>query len=513
MSTDCMTSPVEAAESSINAPVVPPSVSDGPTTIGKARPGSMRELLLIAIPMVISAGSQSLMHIIDRIYLTWHHVDEVAAALPAGILFWAVLSVFHGMASYINTFVAQYEGAVRPDRVAASMWQGFYFALIAGGLLMLLAPFSGPLFQLIGHAPEIQQHETTYMSILLLGGVPTVLATVLGTFFTGRGQTTVVMFVNVVSVGINAVLDYVFIFGWGPVPEMGIAGGAITDVIANVGTCVALGSLLLWPSIASRYQFWKNRGFDRALTTRMIYYGFPVGLLLVIDVSGWAFFMNAIGWLGKAEQVATNLAFNLNTLAFIPVIGLGIAVSTLVGMRITEGRPDLAARTTWLAVGLSLGYIIFCSSVYLLLPELLLAPYEWKAHGDEFAEVKVVVIQLLWFVAAYSFFDTLAIVFGSAIRGAGDTRFSMIFTLVCVVVLLITPTIVLFGWFKPTLSMCWAYCSLYIVVMGLGFMFRFLGGKWKTMTVVEPDLVGGGGHTGPHSPPVNVMEVEPITVG
>lgn len=186
-------------------------------------------------------------------------------------------------------------------------------------------------------------------------------------------------------------------------------------------------------------------------------------------------FMNAIGWLGKAEQVATNLAFNLNTLAFIPVIGLGIAVSTLVGMRITEGRPDLAARTTWLAVGLSVGYILFCSGIYLFLPQLLLAPYEWKAHGEDFSEVKVVVIQLLWFVAAYSFFDTLAIVFGSAIRGAGDTRFSMIFTLICVLALLIAPTVILFGWYKPTLSMCWAYCSVYIMVMGLGFMFRFLG--------------------------------------
>lgn len=505
--TDCMTNPLEGHPAKSEEQ----RVASTERVVNQPQPGSMRELLTIAIPMVISAGSQSLMHIIDRIYLTWHHVDEVAAALPAGIIFWAVLSIFHGMGSYVNTFVAQYEGAVRPDRVAATMWQGFYFALISGGLLMLLAPFSGMFFAMVGHDVEIQRHESTYLSILLLGGVPTVLATILGTFFTGRGKTTVVMFVNVVSVAFNAVLDYVFIFGWGPIPEMGIAGGALTDVIANVTTCVALGGLLFWPSIASRYQFWKHHGFDRELTLRMLYYGFPVGLLLLIDVSGWAFFMNAIGWLGKAEQVATNLAFNLNTLAFIPVIGLGIAVSTLVGMRITEGRPDLAARTTWLAVGLSVGYILFCSGIYLFLPQLLLAPYEWKAHGEDFAEVKVVVIQLLWFVAAYSFFDTLAIVFGSAIRGAGDTRFSMIFTLICVLALLIAPTVILFGWFKPTLSMCWAYCSVYIMVMGLGFMFRFLGGKWKSMRVVEPDLVGGGSHASLHTPPVTVLEVEPVS--
>lgn len=136
--TDCMTNPLEGHPAKSEEQVVASTES----LVSQPQPGSMRELLTIAIPMVISAGSQSLMHIIDRIYLTWHHVDEVAAALPAGIIFWAVLSIFHGMGSYVNTFVAQYEGAVRPDRVAATMWQGFYFALISGGLLMLLAPFS-----------------------------------------------------------------------------------------------------------------------------------------------------------------------------------------------------------------------------------------------------------------------------------------------------------------------------------------------------------------------------------
>ncbi|MBC8113251.1 MAG: hypothetical protein H7062_02645, partial [Candidatus Saccharimonas sp.] len=67
--------------------------------------GGYRELLIIAIPMVLSSGTQSLMHVFDRVFLTWYDPEAMAAALPAGILFWSCLSLPFGIIMYTNAFV------------------------------------------------------------------------------------------------------------------------------------------------------------------------------------------------------------------------------------------------------------------------------------------------------------------------------------------------------------------------------------------------------------------------
>ncbi|MEQ9068076.1 MAG: hypothetical protein RLO18_15185, partial [Gimesia chilikensis] len=74
-------------------------------------PGSLRELTNVAVPLVLSCGSLSIMHVVDRIFLTWWSTDAVAAALPAGMIQWTIMSIAMGKAMYVNTFVAQYEGA------------------------------------------------------------------------------------------------------------------------------------------------------------------------------------------------------------------------------------------------------------------------------------------------------------------------------------------------------------------------------------------------------------------
>ena len=103
-----------------------------PLPLQSAPAGGYRELLAVAIPMVLSFGTQSVMHVVDRVFMTWYSKEAVAAALPAGILFWSCLSLPYGVISYANAFVAQYDGAKRRDRVSTSVWQAAYFAVASG---------------------------------------------------------------------------------------------------------------------------------------------------------------------------------------------------------------------------------------------------------------------------------------------------------------------------------------------------------------------------------------------
>ena len=85
-------------------------------TSGPLKAGSFRELMSVAVPLVLSSGSLSLMIAIDRLFLTWFSEDALAASTPAAALHWTVMSAFIGTINYANAFVAQYEGAGRKDR-------------------------------------------------------------------------------------------------------------------------------------------------------------------------------------------------------------------------------------------------------------------------------------------------------------------------------------------------------------------------------------------------------------
>ena len=462
-----------------------------PSPLQQAPAGGYRELLAIAVPMVLSSSTQSMMHVVDRVLLTWYSEQAVAAALPAGILFWSCLSLPFGVVSYANAFVAQYDGAKQPVRVAACVWQAAYFATICGLLIMLVAPLSGPLFRLVGHEAGVQALEAEYFSWLCLGAVSALLPAALSCFFSGRGQTRIVLMVNASSVLVNAALDYAMIFGWGPFPAWGMAGAAIATNLANVYATICYFVLLSRGEARQSYAFWKHWRFDSVLTRDLLKFGGASGVQMFLDIAGFTAFMMMIGWIGTRELAATNIAFNLNTLAFSPVIGVGIAVSTLVGQRIGERRPDIAAQSAWKGFVLAGGIMLACGAVYVFAPQVLLAPYAYRADGVNFEEVRSVVVVLLRFVALYSFFDAMAIVFGSAVRAAGDTVFSMIATCVCAWGLLVLPTYltwkILGKQADPSalLNWSWIWCSVYVMTLGLVFFARFASGRWKMMSVIH----------------------------
>ena len=435
--------------------------------------------------MVLSASTQSMMHVVDRVYLTWYSRESVAAALPAGILFWSCLSLPFGVISYLNAFVAQYEGARRPDRVSASVWQGIYFAIFCGLMLMLPAIWADEIFRQVGHSPKVWPQEASYFRWLCIGGLSAMLPAALSCFFSGRGQTIVVLAVNASSVLVNASLDWAMIWGKGPFPEMGIAGAAIATNLANVYATICYIVLLYRHSIHGPYEFGRHYTFDRKLAGDLLRFGGPSGAQMFLDVAGFTAFIMIIGWIGPNELAATNIAFNLNTLAFTPVIGIGIAVSTLVGQRIGEHRPELAAVSTWKGFVFGGGIMLICGTIYVLFPQVLLIPYELYAEDEDFTGTKEVVILLLRFVALYSFFDAMAIIFGSAVRAAGDTVFSMIATCACAWGLLVIPTYLTWKFYQPSLFWSWVWCSVYVIVLGFVFLARFLSGRWMTMSVIH----------------------------
>lgn len=167
------------------------------------------------------------------------------------------------------------------------------------------------------------------------------------------------------------------------------------------------------------------------------------------------------------------------------MIGSGIAVSVLVGQYLGKDRPDLAQKSTYSGFHLTFIYMTLIAAGYAFFPEIFVAPY--VAHGDHqnFPEVYRLTVILLRFVAFYSIFDTMNLIFASAIKGAGDTRFVMYMIVILSSLILVIPTymaVVVLGY---GIMAPWIFATAYVVILGFGFYFRFLGGKWKSMRVIE----------------------------
>jgi MATE family multidrug resistance protein len=456
---------------------------DKPETAQKS---AYRQVISISLPLAMSMAATTVMEFTDRVFLANYSLESIAAVVPAGITAFLFIAFFLGVAGYLNVFIAQYTGAGADHRVGACLWQGIWFTLFAAIVLACLSLIAAPLFRLSGHSPEIQRLEVTYFSILCGGAGFDVAAAALACFFTGRGYTRPVMAVSFLGMLFNIPLDYALINGLWIFPEMGITGAGIATVSAWGLMTLAYCVLIFTRKNIRYYGLWQNRGFDRDLFTRLLKFGVPGSLQFCLDVFAFTFFILMVGRIGKNELAATNIVFSINSLAFMPAMGFSMGVSTLVGQALGRNRPQAAVHAASSSIHLLLLYILLLDLVFIFAPEWVLGIFMASEidspAGREIVRIGVV---LLRFVAAYVCVDALYMVYSGVLKGAGDTKFLMLaigsLSLVC----MILPISIGIIWFKLGLYFAWSCVVFFIVALFLMSGWRYLGGKWKTMRVIE----------------------------
>ena len=447
--------------------------------------GGYREFFGIAFPLVLSTASWSIQHFVDRVFLTWHSTQDLAAAMPAGMTNFTFVSLFLGIAGYINTFVAQYVGARRPQNVGPVIWQGAYLALLAALFALALVALARPLFDLIGHDPAIREKEVIYFRILCYGIFPLVISTAASCFFSGRGKTWTVLAVNIAYTSFNIILDYGLIFGrWG-LPAWGIRGAAWATNIATLFSALLFLGLILQRGYREEFKTLQGWRFNFPLFCRLLRFGGPSGLTFMLDIMAFSLFILLTGRLGMVELAASNLAANINSLAFMPLIGCGIAVSTMVGQRLGQNRPQQAEYCTWTGFHFAFLYMTGMALAYLFTPELFLLPFDARAQGAAFTAARATALVLLRIVALYCVFDAMYIIFTAALKGSGDTRYVLYLSVGLSWAFMVIPVFLALSFFDVGIYVLWSFLCAYIIVAGIAFYLRFRAGQWKDMRVIE----------------------------
>ncbi len=372
--------------------------------------------------------------------------------------------------------------------IGPSLWQGLYLSFAGALVLVGFVPLAPRIFDLIGHDPAIRVHEVTYFRLLCFGAFPALAAATLSAFFAGRGRTWTLVTANALGTGVNIILDYLLIFGNGPFPAMGIQGAGIATILASTSTFLFYLILVSQKKYNEKYHTLKHPGLNLALLKRMIRYGLPSGIHFFLDMAGFTSFVLIMGTLGTTYLAATNIAFNISTLAFMPMLGCGIAVSVLTGQYLGRNDPATAQRSAYSGFHLTFAYMLVIAFFYVVIPGVFTAPYAAHASPVSFPRIREIVVVLLRFVAVYSLFDAMNIIFASALKGAGDTKFLMKLIVLFSLFALVLPSYIALVVLHQGIYTGWAIASFYAALLGISFFLRFRNGKWKSMRVIEPTV-------------------------
>ncbi|BBO33504.1 MATE family efflux transporter [Lacipirellula parvula] len=477
------------------------------TTSWWSRPAGGREVLQIAVPMVVTTLSWTLMNFIDSAILMQVSGTAMAAAYQAGIIWFAALSLFWGICSYSSTFVAQYFGDEQPNKIGPAVWQGVWLALSFSLLVPVAQWFAPRLFDLFGHEEELARMEALFFQILCYGAPGMLMAQSLECFYSGRGKTWVVMLVDAGAVMVNLILAVVLVQGWFGIESWGIAGAAWATVLAQWCRAVSFAALVLMPANRAAFNTADMKP-DGQLLRRMIRFGGPSGAQMMLDVTGFALFMMFVATIGVAEAEATSLAFRVSQVAFMPVWGLGMATAVLVGQKLGEDRPELAQRAARTTLSMSLVYMGAISLVFVFAPRVFLQTFfthgevpaasvaEEVSPGDAKpqaagleeepakAEVEAMTSYLMRFVAAYNMFDAAVIILVSVLRGAGDTRFVMIVSCFMSTLMWLGSLVGVYV-LKFDVYAAWWFIAIWVSTLAVVYVLRYRTGKWQAMRVID----------------------------
>jgi MATE family multidrug resistance protein len=447
----------------------------------RARRSPLAELLILAAPTVAQMASYTVMQFVDRIMLAEVSDLHATAAGTAGLTYFCVIGFGFGVLLVVNTLVSQSFGRKDLRATGQYLWQGLWFGVAFGFLTLVLWPIAPWLFRVMGHEPNVAALEATYIQVCSLAGFIKLASTGLSQFLLGIQRPTIVFVGTLVGIVANLFFNWLLIYGnWG-FPAMGVAGAAWGTNAAVLMEFIVMGLYCARRPFVREYNTgdWRLRWSEFKVMIRV---GIPSGFQLICDISAWAVFLNVIvGSFGTAALSATTFAFTYMSLCFMPAVGVGSAVTALVGNYIGMKRYDVAEQRAHLG--------FFLCAVYMVAVGLILFALRFKlmAVFSPHPEVQSIGATILVFVAIYQLFDAMFIVYVGAARGAGDTLVP------AVVQAILVWTIVVGGGgliakYAPQFGVSgpWTLATIFGAILGIFLLVRFRRGGWKTIDLTVP---------------------------
>lgn len=445
--------------------------------------GDIKDVLVVALPMLLSMSFDTLMTFVDRLFLSKLGPAEMNASLGAGGMQLVLITFFTGALSYTTAMVAQRFGAGRKGECAGVFMQAVYLAVACFPLLCLTIPVGHFVFGLQGLAADQLEYQKTYFDILMFGGIINLVRNAAPCFFSGIGETKVVMKAAFAGMIINIVCNYFLIFGQGPFPELGVAGAAYGTLIGNVFSVVYLFVAYFGKRYRDAYGTTHNLKFNLDYTKELLKRGLPSGVEMFMNMAAFQLLILMFHGLGAVEATAASVMFNWDMVAYVPLMGLEVASTSLVGRYVGAKSAAAATRSTYSGLKVGWAYSLIIAVLLILLPGVLTDIFRPDAAATAdavamFEAARPISIFMLRFATLYIFVEVFLVIYAGALRGAGDTVWVMfacgIMNWFNAIALYVAAYII-----KMPAQYAWIIVVLVYSTAPLLFYFRWKSGKWR----------------------------------
>ncbi len=450
---------------------------------GYRNPGGIRELLIIALPMIISTACDGVMTFTDRMFLSRVASEQMNAAMGGSVSIQMLMFFFMGLTGYSTALVAQYFGAGEKPNSTKAAFQAILVTFLAWPIILLAKPLAIELFYFM-KLPESQiPFQIQFLNILAWGSIMSMLRYTLGCYFTGIGKTKIVMTATLVAMLVNVILDYILVFGKLGFPAMEIKGAAIATVSGT--TCAVVILVAAYFSETNRKEFavLSSFRFDFRIMKRLIYYGSPAGMELFLNFLAFSFMIFLFQSEGDVVATATTIMFNWDLVSFIPLLGIEIAVTSLAGRYMGAGRPEVAHQAALSAIKTGIFYSVVILALFVFIPTKLVHVFRPDVESAIFNEAVPIAVDMIKIAALYVLAEAVMVALVGTLRGAGDTYFTMMASVAAhwsfVPLLYVGLKI-----FHFSVNLSWFLLVVFFLLFVGILVIRFRKGKWKTLKVI-----------------------------
>lgn len=436
-----------------------------------------KAVFLLAVPMILELVMESTFAVVDIYFVGKLGPSAVATVGLTETYLFLLYSVAMGLATAVTAIVARRVGEKNAADAGASAVQSIFLALLASVPFALAGIlFAKDMLQLMGADPWAIDHGYRYTRWMLGSNAVIMLLFVINAIFRGAGDAAIAMRVLWIANGINIVLNPLLIFGWGPVPALGLEGAAIATTIGR-GTGVLIQLWVLF-----------NAGKHIRVTMAQLYWDSPTmfnifrtslgGIgQMIVAMTAWIFIMRILASVSNEAVAGATIAIRVMMFTMMPAWGMSNAAATLVGQNLGAGSPARAESAVWRTGLYNMLFLLGVSVVYFM--------YNRELMGIFTTDAQVIAIGAEWLrLLACSF-----VVYGwwmvavQAFNGAGDTT---------------TPTLInlVFFWliqiplaYFLSLHLGWQHTGVFWGIfisetsVGLFTLWLFSRGGWKTQRV------------------------------
>ena len=438
-------------------------------------------LIGLSTPIILANLFQTAYQLIDTFWVGRLGTNAIAAVTLSFPILFFIMSLGGGISIAGSILVAQYKGKKDPKMINHISTQTIIIVLIISLILSIIGYiFSPQLIKIIGGGPGVFSNAVSYLQISFAGMIFLFIYFSFQSLMRGVSEVKLPVYIVLCTVFLDLILDPLFIYGYSIIPPFGVTGAAIATLITE-GLSAILGLYFLF---SGKYgiRLESRLGIDKTLAKNMLKLGIPASIEQSARALGIVAMTIIVSSFGATAIAAFGIGGRILSFIIIPAMGLSMATSTLVGQNIGAGKRKSAENIAKISSIFGFMILTLIGILFFIFANQiaeLFIPGQIKTINEAGIFIKLISI-------SFGFMG-IQIILNGVFRGSGNTKISMMLSIISLWVLRF-PIAYILSLFFGTLGIWVAFpiANILICIISTGY---FLKGKWKHKNITAEQTI------------------------